>query len=155
LVFFPAGEGELIDTWTVGGMRGTGSHDYAINDLFIPIERTIAQPFIAPSRLQDPLYQLPTMALLDNAMAVVPLGIARAAIDAFMAMAATKSSQGSTAMAANRPTVQADVGKAEAAVQAARAWLYTSVDEAWQAVNAGRSIDVRQAALMRLARINA
>src|SRR5690242_9193193 len=61
LVFFPAGQGELIDTWTVGGMRGTGSHDYAIKDVFVPVERTIAQPLQAPSRLQDPMYQLPIM----------------------------------------------------------------------------------------------
>src|SRR5262249_28927716 len=73
LVFFPASQGELIDTWTVGGMRGTGSHDYAIRETFIPAERTIASPFQAPSRLPDPLYQLPIMALLDNAMAAVPL----------------------------------------------------------------------------------
>ena len=56
LVFFPASDGELIDTWTTGGMRGTGSHDYAIKDLFIPIERTM--PVDAPSRLPDPLYNL-------------------------------------------------------------------------------------------------
>ena len=88
LVFFPASDGEVIDTWTTGGMRGTGSHDYAIKDLFIPIERTM--PADAPSRLPDPLYNLPMMALMDSAMATVPLGIARAAIDAFVAMAGTQ-----------------------------------------------------------------
>jgi alkylation response protein AidB-like acyl-CoA dehydrogenase len=155
LVFFPASQGQLIDTWTVGGMRGTGSHDYAIKDLFVPIERTIAQLFQAPSRLKDPLYQMPIMALLDSAMAAVPLGIARAAIDSFVAMAATKSSQGTALTAANRSTVQADVGRAEAAVQAARAWLYGSVDEAWQSVTAGRTVGVQQALLMRLARTHA
>jgi alkylation response protein AidB-like acyl-CoA dehydrogenase len=155
LVFFPASQGELIDRWTVGGMRGTGSHDYSINETFIPEERTVAFPFQAPSRLHHPLYLLPTMALLDSAMAAVPLGIARAAIDAFVAMAATRSSVMSAVPVANRPTVQADVARAEAVVQAARAWLYASVEEAWHTVKAGGSVAVQQATLMRPARINA
>ena len=151
LVFVPASQGELIDTWTVGGMRGTGSHDYAIKETFIPEERTIAFALQAPSRLPDPLFQMPTMALLDSAMAAVPLGIARAAIDAFIAMAATKSSTGSQQTAANRPIFQADVGRAEAVSQAGRAWLHASVGEAWQTVQEGRLVSLQQATLMRLA----
>ncbi|HSI02071.1 MAG TPA: acyl-CoA dehydrogenase family protein [Reyranella sp.] len=153
LVFFPADDGALIDTWTVGGMRGTGSHDYAIEELFVPAERTIA--FDAPSRLDDLLYRLPLYTLLDSAMATVPLGIARAAIDAFVAMAGAKTSHGSATTAANRPVVQADLGRAEAVLQAARTWLYTSVAQAWNDVQAGRPLLPRQLALMRLARANA
>ena len=153
LVFFPAADGELIDTLTTGGMRGTGSHDYAIKDLFIPIERTM--PADAPSRLPDPLYNLPMMALMDSAMATVPLGIARAAIDAFVAMAGSRTSHGSTTAVANKPAIQADVGRAEAALGAARSWLYGTVDQAWQDVQAGRTISTRQTATMRLARVNA
>ena len=74
LVFFPASDGELIDTWTTGGMRGTGSHDYAIRELFIPADRIVAMD--APARLDDPLYRFPLMALMDSLMAAVPLGIA-------------------------------------------------------------------------------
>lgn len=153
LVFFPARDGELIDTWTTGGMRGTGSHDYAIKELFIPAERVVATD--APARLGDPLYRFPLMALMDSLMAAVPLGIARAAIDAFIAIAGTKVSHGSTTAAANKPMVQADVGRAEAVLQAARAWLYASVAQAWADVQAGRMPPDRQLALLRLARAQA
>lgn len=153
LVFFPAGDGELIDTWATGGMRGTGSHDYAVKELFVPAERTIT--FDTPSRIDAPLYRMPLYALLDSAMATVPLGIARAAIDVFVALAGAKTSHGVATTAANRPTVQADVGRAEAAVQAARAWLYASVAEAWESAEAGDPVPTRQRALMRLARANA
>ena len=153
LVFFPASDGELIDTWTTGGMRGTGSHDYAIKELFIPADRTVAMD--APARLDDPLYRFPLMALMDSLMATVPLGIARAAIDAFVAIAGARVSHNSTTASANKPVVQAEVARAEAVVQAARAWLYESVAQAWADVQAGRTIPTKQLALMRLARANA
>jgi alkylation response protein AidB-like acyl-CoA dehydrogenase len=153
LVFFPAEEGELIDTWDAGGMRGTGSHDYAIKDLCIPAEYVI--PLAGPSRLADPLYRLPQMALLDSAMAAVPLGIARTAIDTFVELAGAKKSAGFASAPAARPTIQADVGRAEAVLHAARAWLYASIGEAWNDVQAGREIGARQTVLLRLARINA
>jgi len=153
LVFFPASDGEVIDTWTAGGMRGTGSHDYAINDVFVPIEHTL--PANAPSRLPDPLYNMPLMALMDSMMAAVPLGIARAAIDAFAAIAGSRMSHGSSTAAANKPAVQADIGRAEAALRAARSWLYETVEEAMSDVQAGRAVSTQQAALMRLARVNA
>jgi alkylation response protein AidB-like acyl-CoA dehydrogenase len=153
MVFFPAAQGERIDTWTVGGMRGTGSHDYAVKDLFIPVERTL--PVDAPSRLPDTLYNMPLFALLDSKMATVALGIARAAIDAFVAMAGDRIGHGSTTAAANKPSVQASVGRAEAALRAARSWLYETVEEAWDEVQAGRPVAIGQATLMRLARVNA
>jgi len=153
LVFFPAAEGELIDTWSVGGMRGTGSHDYAIKNLFVPAGRTITMD--TPSRLPDALYNMPLMSLMDSMMATVPLGIGRAAIDAFVAIASDRYGHGSTTAAANKPMIQADVGRAEAVLRAARAWLYETVEEAMNDVEAGRSVPTRQAALMRLARVNA
>jgi alkylation response protein AidB-like acyl-CoA dehydrogenase len=42
LVFFPATDGERIDTWDTGGLRGTGSHDYTVRDLFVPSQRVLA-----------------------------------------------------------------------------------------------------------------
>jgi len=56
LVFFAPGDGELIDTWDVGGLRGTGSHDYAVKDLFVREERTTlleAVPWANDSRRID------------------------------------------------------------------------------------------------------
>jgi alkylation response protein AidB-like acyl-CoA dehydrogenase len=154
LVFFPAPQGTVIDTWDVGGLRGTGSHDYAVADLFVPDARVIALD--ASPRERGPLYRLPLQALLDSAMAAVPLGIARTAIDALVELVATKrSAGGSEARLAERHTIQADVGRAEALLQSARAFLYGSVQEAWADVLAGRPVPPRQAALLRLARIHA
>ena len=152
LAFFPATQGELVENWDVGGLRGTGSHDYVARELLVPESHVIsidAAPFA-----DGPLYRLPRQALLDNTMAVVPLGIARTAINALIELAQDKRSTGFAGRTAERASVQADVGRAEAALCSARAWLYESVAEAWDAIQAGRPISIEQTGRLRLARIH-
>src|SRR4030095_10191391 len=40
-LYVPVAEGELLDTWTVRGMRGTGTHHFAVHDVFVPAARTV------------------------------------------------------------------------------------------------------------------
>jgi indole-3-acetate monooxygenase len=153
LVFFPATDGERIDTWDTGGLRGTGSHDYAVHDLLVPTEHACA--FDGAPRVLGLLYRLPRQALLDNAMAVIPLGIARTAVDTLIELAAAKPQAGSERPLAERQTIQAEVGRAEALYRSGRAFLYDSVGESWAAVQASRAIGVTQLAMLRLARTHA
>ena len=154
LVFFPAADGELIDNWDVSGLRGTGSHDYAVSGLFVPQARAI--PFDATPRAPGPLYRLPRQALLDNMMAALPLGIARTAIDTLVEIAAGgKRPAGAEAPLAERTTVQADVARAEALYLSGRSFLYDSVTQSWEAAQAGRALSVREVAVLRLARTHA
>ncbi|MCW5748712.1 MAG: acyl-CoA dehydrogenase family protein [Alphaproteobacteria bacterium] len=154
MVFFPPADGELIDTWDVSGLRGTGSHDYAVKDLFVPHERTIAlEDTPWPSGV---LYRTPLQALLDTSMAAVGLGIGRAAIDAFYELAAVKqSSAGSSKPLAERPMLQTSIARAEALLLSARSFLYETAEDVWADVLAGKAPGARQLAIARLARINA
>jgi alkylation response protein AidB-like acyl-CoA dehydrogenase len=40
MAYLPKGAYRILDTWYVGGLRGTGSHDIVVDDVFVPAERT-------------------------------------------------------------------------------------------------------------------
>ena len=81
----------------------------------------------------------------------VSIGIARAAIDAFVELAEAKTPMGSTVRLRDKPIAQADLGRAEAILRSGRAFLFESVDEVWDHVAAGRTPTLRQRAIVRLA----
>jgi len=78
-MLLPAAECEIIDTWTVGGLRGTGSHDVAAHDLFVP--STYGSGFFDPYVLPEPRYRVPAFCRVIPGLGAMALGIARTAID--------------------------------------------------------------------------
>jgi indole-3-acetate monooxygenase len=142
LAMFPTSSAEVIDTWRVSGLRGTGSNDYRVADLFVPEEHTISYP--APPPVQGrTLYAMPLISLLAVAIAAVPLGIARAAIDAVIALASVKALYGSSTLLRDRPAVQADVARAEILLGSARSYLFSMFGELWDEVATGAVIPLQ------------
>jgi alkylation response protein AidB-like acyl-CoA dehydrogenase len=149
LLFFPAAACEILDTWYTAGLRGTGSHDYAVAEQFVPAAHALS--FREPPVQPGPLYALPTLALLTTAVAAVPLGIARHAIDTLVELAGSKSVSRSPQVLYQHAMVQADIGRAEALLRSGRAFLYETLSEAWQVVTAGELLTVTQRAMLWLA----
>ena len=147
IVFFPAREAEVIDTWNVGGLRGTGSHDYQVAGLFVP--ETHAFSSHTPLR-SGPLYSLPHHTAFSVPIAAVPLGIARAALDGVRELSTSKTPRIGSALLRERPVVQGAVGRAEAMLGAARAFLFEACDEAWSIVAGGAELTLEQRAKVRL-----
>jgi alkylation response protein AidB-like acyl-CoA dehydrogenase len=153
MMLFPAAEVEVIDTWTVSGLRGTGSHDIRVAHAFVPAGRSVSL-ITDPPREPGPLYRFPIFGLLALGIAAVALGIARRALDELGALASGKTPSGSRRRLAERPVVQVQVSEAEAAVGAARAFLHDEVARAWDAACAG-AIALDQRARLRLAATHA
>ena len=91
-MWLPAPNVSIVDTWHTLGMCGTGSHDVAVSDLFVPERHTAALvPLEQPAKAyQGPLYRLtiwPPVAFL----APPALGTARAAIDELLELARIKT----------------------------------------------------------------
>jgi indole-3-acetate monooxygenase len=83
-------------------------------------------------------------------IAAVPLGIARAALDGVRELSASKIARISPAVLREKPVVQGAVGRAEAALPAARAFLFEACNEAWSTVASGAELTLEQRAVLRL-----
>ncbi|MGH6672601.1 MAG: acyl-CoA dehydrogenase family protein [Xanthobacteraceae bacterium] len=150
LLLFPTREVEIIDTWRVAGLRGTGSHDFAVRDLFVPEDHGIAG-FAATPTQPGTLYAAPFITVFAMCLASVPLGIARAAIEAFTELAKAKTPVGAPGRLRERASAQADLGRAEALVGSARAFMFDEAEKLWETVAAGAAPSLRQRAVARLA----
>jgi len=153
--FFPASEGEIIDTWHVAGLRGTGSHDVVASGVRVPPERT-TMPFFQPAHFDGPLYQLPFATMLCSYLSGFPLGVGRRALDEFATLAATKSRKtppGPTM--AEDEAIQVEQARAEAAIRSARAFVIEALGEAWDTVCAGNELSMAQRSTVLLATLNA
>ena len=147
IAFFPAREAEVIDTWYAGGLRGTASHDYQVADLFVPENH--ASSGRIPLR-SGPLYALPHQTAFCVPIAAVPLGIARAALDGVRELSTSKTARISPTLLREKPVVQGAVGRAEAMLRAARAFLFEACEDAWSTATSGAELTLEQRAAVRL-----
>lgn len=153
MMLFPAGAAEVHDTWDVAGLRGTGSHDIRVHDLFVPAEFSVSFTLDRP-QYPGRLYAFPVFGLLALGIAGVALGIARRAIDELCGLATDKTPTGSRRKLVDRAVVQMQVAQAEAQLRAARALVFDTIDDSWQAA-ATAPLDLTARALLRLAATHA
>jgi alkylation response protein AidB-like acyl-CoA dehydrogenase len=115
----PMSECEIQETWNMTGMRGTGSHDVAFSNVFVPDDLTFEVG--------------EALANLGALLAPVSLGIAQHAIDAFVELATVKVPTGSRDPLRNRVSAQTQLGEAQGLLQAARSFHYETSAEgaAW------------------------
>ena len=112
---FPRAEAEIVPgSWDVAGLRGTGSFDWTVKDVFLPERRTMVHAGIPLdsqwSRWPGVTYALPTQCWVGPHHSAVITGIARAGIDALIALAVEKTPRGRTFRLCDNPQVQDAVG---------------------------------------------
>jgi len=152
MTLFPKEKAEIIDNWDTLGMRGTGSHDVNVDDVFVPAERAVPlKPLEQPSpAYSGPWHRLTTWPSVACA-AIPALGIAQAAIDEFAELATKKTPSYTNTMLKDRSIVQLRFAQAVANVESARAYLHEAFDAAWQVALDGQSLDLAGKARLQLA----
>src|SRR3989442_352000 len=125
-LFVPVAEAELLDTWHVRGMRGTGTHHFAVSDVFVPEERTVL-PATAPLVETGPLYRIPRTLLFASGDASVALAVGRSCLATVFELAGAKTPRATPALLRDQPLIQVDVGRAEAHLRSGLAFLTEAV----------------------------
>src|SRR6516164_2431803 len=130
-ILFPVTSATMYDVWDVIGLKGTGTDSYSVENLFIPDQFAVLRDDPNAVREKGPLYKLTTNAVFGMGFGATSLGVARATLDAAIELARTKLPQGLAAMRENN-AVQGLIGRSEATLRAARAYLYATAAEVWR-----------------------
>ena len=144
----PVGEYEIVDTWHVSGLRGSGSHDVYIEDALVPDERIV--PTLGGTPGGSPLLRIPLGTRLAYNKVAVALGIARAGINAFIDLASAKTGRFSNHKVRERPFAQRAVAKAEARLRGVRASVFELLESHWARIVAGETLTARDRALFQI-----
>ena len=164
---FPRSAVTIVDSkWNVIGLRGTGSDTYAVTDLFVPAEHCVvprgvgrdqqqpedAVPDVETERREPgPVYRFSPTAMYQAGFSAVALGLGRAMLNSFVALANEKTPSGAGVMLRDNPIIQNRVAISEARLAAMRAWLMQSVRESWDTCAASGKHEYTDRVTMRLA----
>lgn len=140
---------EIVDTWMAGGLRGTGSHDVHVRDLFVPARQ--AASWTDPLVLTEPRQRFPFTSRVIPGCGAIALGIARNAIETLIELGGAKRPERSRQLLAEDRGAQGRLAQAEAFVQSARLYLYDSISRLWQSVLTGAEPAADGRARVRLA----
>ncbi|MBO6826948.1 MAG: acyl-CoA dehydrogenase family protein [Sneathiella sp.] len=140
---------EILDTWHVTGLKGTGSTDFKVDNLFVPARRTFTLSTEGPD--DRPVSRFPAFGFLAIGITAVALGIAKAAIEELTNIAKEKTPQGSRKTLALRSTTQITLAKSHARLKAARLLVYSEIEALWQEAVRGADISVEARRDLRLA----
>jgi indole-3-acetate monooxygenase len=151
----PRAQVSFNDGWHVQGLKGTGSYDYSVTDLFVPASRTFELFTRAPRRGTSPATRMGLMPVTAAGHASWALGVAKSMLDDVQELAATKFRMSDMASLASRPTFQKGLAHHRAAWRAARLLVLDAFTTAEAVVASGEDLTPALRADMRVAAVYA
>ena len=151
-VVFPTSDACIHDNWQVMGLKGTGSCDYSVSELFVPQRFTWDGAESGPRR-GGPFFLLGRPGLVTTGHCGFALGVGRLALDAITELAQTKERgyAGGMTLVAGRGSFQRALGECDLRLRAARALVVETLEEAWESVCRGVTPEPPLQARMRAA----
>jgi alkylation response protein AidB-like acyl-CoA dehydrogenase len=130
----PAEQATIIDNWRVAGLRGSGSFDFRLDEVFVPAELTFERA--ASACRGGALFNVEAHVFLSNELPPLMIGMARRALDEMAGLAGQTRFPGGPSLA-DRPAFHAELGRAQTRLRAARAAHRDAVQATWAAALAG------------------
>ncbi len=146
-------EFEIIETWNVSGLRGSGSHDVLVDNVFVPDKHMgTGLGNVNRERLADStVLRIPLGPRLAYNKVAVGFGIARAALDEFTNLATGKTPRFTAIKLRERPHAQRAIARAEVRLRSARALVLENAATLWDTVRANRQFSDKSRALFAIA----
>ncbi len=150
LLIMRPGQVELLDNWSVNGLRGTGSFDYTAKEARVPVAHSLV---LGADRPVDPWpgYTIGVALLFGCSFGAVALGTSRRALDEAILLARTRRARFSKTAAREDHHIHDQLGRAETRWGAARAYLHGTVSEVWDQLAAEPEIAIHQRMRLRMA----
>jgi alkylation response protein AidB-like acyl-CoA dehydrogenase len=147
----PARNAEWVDSWDAVGLKATDSGGYRFTDEFVPEGYSVSRNYLPEVHLAGPLYRFPLNSLFAVGFSAVALGIARAMLDAVIALAREKRPWLAKQSLKDSHLVQFQIGEAEARLRSARGYAETTAGQVWRSVLASGEIETPRRIDMRMA----
>lgn len=147
---------QIMDTWDVAGLRGSGSHNVRAEGAYVAPKWLGVDLMVVPALYDNPVFRVPVPLRLAYNKAAVAIGVARGALDAFVDLAQNKVPMLSPSKLMDRPIAQHRMGEAEGMLRAARAFLMESMAAVDDELRKGReSPSAKTTQIGRLACVHA
>lgn len=142
---------EIVDTWDMAGLRGSGSHDVVTHGGVVPARFASVDLVTVPPLYDNPVFRIPVPLRLAYNKAAVAIGVARGALSEFVELANAKTPMLSSVLLRDRPVAHQRMGEGEANLRAARAFLFEAMGQVEAELWAGR--DAPSASATQIARL--
>jgi alkylation response protein AidB-like acyl-CoA dehydrogenase len=144
----PTSSVTIHDNWHVAGLKGTGSCDFSLEDLFVPQEFT-CDVFNDQLVRGGPLYRIRVPGALTSEHSGFALGAGRRALDEIADLAQAKARGIPPSRLIDRGVFQHFVGEADLRLKAARSLVIEAHERAWHTACAGEPVSVEMHVEMR------
>jgi len=126
--FLHRSQWEIVDTWDVAGLRGSGSNDVRFDGGRVEPKHLGVDLVSLPARYENPVFRIPVPLRLSYNKVAVALGIAKGALTAFADIAQSKIPMLASSTLRNRPIAQHRMGECMAQYQSVRAYVMQSME---------------------------
>lgn len=150
VAIFPRDEVRFTDGWHVTGLKGTGSFDYEVDEVFVPEYRTYPLFTREPQRGGTP-YRLGIMPITAAGHGAWALGVARSCLDDVMELAQSRQRMGDATTMAGKMTFQKGLAHHEGMWRAAWCLLRDTNESVFEQLEGGGELTLEMRADMRMA----